>query len=78
MLTSKKSLLARLEEVREELHQLSSLYNYEFQKEEILRKSEELDLLIVKIGVNNHHRGLGNDRLGGRSQVAKEQARSPA
>lgn len=51
MLTSKKSLLNRLEEVREELHQLSSVYNYEFQKKEILRKSEELDLLIVKIGV---------------------------
>lgn len=53
MLISKKSLLARLEEVREELHQLSSLYKYEFHKEEILRKSEELDLLIVKIGVGS-------------------------
>lgn len=49
MIISKKSLLTRLEEVREELCQLSRLYNYEFQKEEILRKSEELDQLIARI-----------------------------
>jgi hypothetical protein len=52
MLTHKKiTLLNKLEEVREELHQLSSLYDFDFQKEEIIQKSVELDQLILSITI---------------------------
>lgn len=61
----KNSLLTKLEEVREELHRLSLLYNFDFQKEEVLHKSEELDQLIVDFSIlinktRNRKRQRGN------------------